>query len=415
MRRSTVCILTFSLLAAVAFVSGQNVSRVAHPKSDSFLSGPPFTLDQVVKVIEQDAIPLKRRKQAIQDRGVDFSMTPEAVARLKAAGATEEIVDLIQTKARPLPPPPAAPPKPPPAGSMHLSCAPAECDIAVNGVRRAATAGGAVDLHGFAPGSYTIDFSRDGYISHQNLVNVEADKTVALAATLAPTRETEEKMGVELYEKMISALGGDANLAPLSALQAGGSATTFISDGRNIRWSLRLRTRTNHALVQVKTGSIEHEVLFTGNDITTSKSLKGVDALELPAAFGLIRDYQLAAFLARLDPKQYKLVASEPDPSGHAEFAFTAEGSTNRISIGLDSDSRPLRVKIATETGMGSVSIIYGDYILVGQAWYPRSMQVKPEGQQRGVEVHFDRVELDTTSKDADFRLKNKLFANFYN
>jgi hypothetical protein len=64
---------------------------------------------------------------------------------------------------------------------------------------------------------------------------------------------------------------------------------------------------------------------------------------------------------------------------------------------------------------MGSLAINYSDYILVGQAWYPKSMLVKAEGQQHGVEVHFDRIELDTTSKDTDFRIKNKLFANFYN
>jgi len=403
-------------LATLA-LPAQTVSRASHSvkPADSFLSGPPFTLDQVIRVIGQDAIPLKRRKEAIQNRGVDFSMTPEAIARLKAAGATDDVVELIQIKARPLPPPPPAPPKPPPVGGIHVSCAPAECDVALNGVRRAATTAGSVELFGLEPGSYTVDLSRDGYVSHQNAIKVEVDKVTAVSATLAPTRETLEKMGAELYDKMIKALGGEASLAPLSALQATGTATTVISDGRNIRWSMRLRTRANHALIQVKTGSIEHEVLFTGNDIAASKSLKGPDALELPAAFGMIRDNQLAAFLARLDPKQYKMVATETEPGANAEFAFTAEGATNKISIGLDSESRPLRVKIATETGMGSLAIIYGDYILVGQAWYPKTIQVKADGQQHGVEVHFDRVELDTTSKDADFRLKNKLFANFYN
>jgi len=415
MKRSIFCWLIVPALATLA-LHAQTVSRVSHSKpADSFLSGAPFTLDQVIRVIGQDAIPLKRRKEAIQNRGVDFSMTPETIARLKAIGATEDIIELIEVKAKPLPPPPPAPPKPPPMGGVHVSCAPAECDVALNGVRRAATTAGSVELFGLEPGSYTVDLSRDGYVSHQNSIKVEADKVTAVSATLTPTRETLEKMGAELYEKMISALGGEANLAPLSALQATGNATTLISDGRNIRWSMRLRTRTNHALVQVKTGSIEHEVLFTGDDIATSKSLKGEDALELPAAFGMIRDNQLAAFLARLDPKQFKMVAIEADPASAAEFAFTAEGATSKISIGLDSDSRPVRVKIATETGMGSVVIAYSDYILVGQAWYPKSMQVKAAGQQHGVDVHFDRVEVDTTSKDADFRLKNKMFANFYN
>jgi PEGA domain len=413
MRRITFYLLIVPALG-MPIAQAQN-ARAVHAKSDSFLSGPPFTLDQVLRVIGQDAIPIKRRKEAIQNRGVDFVMTPEAVARLKAVGATEDVIELIQTKARALPPPPVpAPSKPPATGNIHVSCAPAECDIAVNGVHQTATANGSVELTGLAPGSYTIDLSRDGYVSKQDSIKVEADKATTVSATLAPTRETREKLGAELFGKMMNALGGEASFAPLSALQATGSATTFISDGRTIRWSMRLRTRTNHALVQVKTGSIEHEVLFTGNDIATSKSLKGQDALELPAAFGMIRDNQFAAFMARLEPKQYKMVSNDADPA-NAEFSFTAEGATNKIFVGLDSESRPLRVKIVTETGMGSLAINYSDYILVGQAWYPKSMLVKADGQQHGVEVHFDRVELDTTSKDTDFRLKNKLFANFYN
>jgi len=413
MRRITFYLLIFPALG-IPMAHGQN-ARAVHAKSDSFLSGPPFTLDQVLRVIGQDAIPIKRRREAIQNRGVDFAMTPEAVARLKAVGATDDVIELIQTKARPLPPSPLPPPpNPPPTGNIRISCAPVDCDVAVNGVRRAATSNGSVDLAGLTPGSYTIDLSREGYVSKQELIKVEVDKVVPMSATLAPTRETREKLGAELYGKMMSALGGEASFALLSALQATGNTTTFISDGRTIRWSMRLRTRTNHALVQVKTGSIEHEVLFTGNDIATSKSLKGQDALELPVAFGMIRDNQFAAFMARLDPKQYKFVTSDGD-SARAEFSFTAEGATNKIFVDLDSESRPLRVKIVTETGMGSLAINYSDYILVGQAWYPKSMLIKAEGQQHGVEVHFDRVELDTTSKDTDFRLKNKLFANFYN
>jgi len=72
-------------------------------------------------------------------------------------------------------------------------------------------------------------------------------------------------------------------------------------------------------------------------------------------------------------------------------------------------------VPITTETGIGSLVITYSDYSQVGHAWYPKSMQVKPDGQQRGVEVHFDSVDLDTKSKDGELRLKGRLFSNLYN
>ncbi len=406
-----------ALLAAAPALRAQAVSKASHAAkpADSFLTGAPFTLDQVVKVIGQDAIPLRRRKDAIQNRGVDFSITAETIARLKAAGASEEILDVIKSKARPVPPPPPEPPKPPPVGSIGATCAPAECEVSVNGTPRGSTIGGVLKLEGLAPGKYSIDFSRPGFVGRQDSVSVEADSTAPVTATLDPTRETQETFGAALFQKMLQALGGEQGLNTLATLQAAGSATILTSDGRSIRWTLLMRMRAGHALFHAKAGVVEHEVLFTGNEFTASKSLKGQDALDLPTAFGIIRDNQLVALISRLDKQKYKMLASQAEPAAGAEFAFVAEGGTDKVSIGLDADGRPQRVRIATETGIGSLLINYSGYSQVGPAWYPKSMQVKAEGKQHGVEVRLDTVEPDMKSKDSDFKLKNKVFSNFYN
>ena len=41
---------------------------------DTFLNGAPLTFEQLLKFAGQDAIPLHRRKEAILNRGVDFSL-----------------------------------------------------------------------------------------------------------------------------------------------------------------------------------------------------------------------------------------------------------------------------------------------------------------------------------------------------
>src|SRR6266404_3863224 len=69
--------------------------------ADPFLVGPPFTLDQTLKLVGQDAIPLRRRKEAIQARGVDFSWSPETINKLKSAGAADDMIELLKTKAKP--------------------------------------------------------------------------------------------------------------------------------------------------------------------------------------------------------------------------------------------------------------------------------------------------------------------------
>lgn len=404
------------LAGAAAAVGAQPVARAAHAAKtgDAFLSGAPFTLEQVLRVIGQDAIPLRRRKEAIENRGVDFSLSPAVLARLKAAGATEDVLDLIKSKAKPLPPAPETA-KPPARGSVSITCAPAECEVALNGESRGATNNGALELSGITPGSYAIDFTRSGYVTRQNTLTVEAGKTATVSATLDPTRETLESFGTALFQKMLQALGGEAAMNELSTIQAAGSATVLTGDGRSIRWTLRMRTRGDKALFQATAGAVTHEVLFTGSEFAASKSLKGQDALELPTAFGFIRDNRVTALISRLDTQHYKILAADAEPASGAEYALTAESGTDKISIGLDGDLRPLRVHIATETGMGSLLITYSGYSQVGHAWFPKSMQVKPDGQQRGVEVHFDSVDLDTKSKDGDLKLKGKLFSNFYN
>jgi PEGA domain-containing protein/uncharacterized protein DUF4292 len=417
MRRFILLVLSIAAFTAApqttAYAQLAAKSSHANKPGDAFLSGAPFTLDQVIRVIGQDAIPIRRRKEAIQNRGVDFSLSAATMARLKAADVPEELMEVITSKAKPLPPPPS--PKPPAEGTVRIACAPVECDVAVNGGSRGTTIDGALELSGVKPGSYAIDLSRDGYVTRQNTVVVQPDQTASVSVALEPTRETQQTFGAALFQKILQATGGEEGIKELSMLQAAGSATIFTSDGRTIRWNLRMRTRGDRALFQAASGAVLYEVLFTGHEFATSKNLKGQEALELPTALGFIRENHVAALLARLNTQQYKMAAARVEPSAGPEADLTAESGTDTVSISVDQDLRPQRIEVTTESGIGSLLIAYSDYAQVGHAWFPKSIQVKPKGKERGIEVHFDAVELDTKSKDSDFRLKGRLFSTLYN
>ena len=88
------------------------------------------------------------------------------------------------------------------------------------------------------------------------------------------------------------------------------------------------------------------------------------------------------------------------------DFSIVAESGTEKISIGLDANLRPQRVKIATDAGIGSALITYSDYIQNGNSFYPKTMLIKPEGQQQGIEVRFDKIELNPNLKDTDYKLR---------
>ncbi len=402
-------------LTAVPGLAAASDAKPGHGKksSDSFLTGDPFTLDQVLLLLKQDAIPLRRREEAIESRGVAFELSADALSKLQAAGASEYILDIIKTKAKPVA---AAPvPKPPAKGMLSLTCAPAECQVRLNGTLIGPTAGGKLEVAGLTPGSWVVDFSKEGFVAHQSTVVVEPAKSVTVAATLDLDRAAREAFGKQLFQKMIGALGGDSGLKTLGSVQASGSATLWGHDGTSVRWTLLMRNRTDRALFQAKAGRILHEVMFEGSEFKASKNLSGDDALQLPTDFGMIRDNQLPALMARLQGPNYKLVANHPDPVAGEDYSIVAESGTDKISIGLDANLRPQRVRIATDAGIGSALITYSDYIQNGNSYYPKTMFIKPDAQQQGIEVRFDRVELNPNLKDTDYKLRGKMLLELEN
>jgi hypothetical protein len=419
MKRTSRSSLWIALSLAAVVAIGLGITQPAYaeqkgasPKknADPFLSGPPLTLDQVRRLLQEDAIPPRRRKEAIQNRGVAFSISPETMEKLKAAGATDEILELIQNKARPtvaVSAPVVAPKQHEDLGSLAITCDPAECEVSLNGKPRGSSQGGVMEVAGIAAGRWTVDVSKDGYVSRQNVAIVEADKTARITTVLEATPATEQALGAALFQKVVAALGGEAGLTQLASVQAIGS-TTIARDGNSVRWTLVMRNRPDRALFQARAGSILHEVGFMGNEFVASKNLKGQDAMELPTDFGFIRDNQVPALIARLRNPRYKLVAKRTTPASGEEFHLFAEANTEKIAVGLDSELRPQRVRITTETGVGSATITYDDYFNDGNAPYPKTMRIKPDSRTRGIEVRFDTVELNTNLKDGDYKLRGK-------
>ncbi|HEX4594965.1 MAG TPA: PEGA domain-containing protein [Bryobacteraceae bacterium] len=412
--------ISFVVLSALpAILAAQHVAEnkmpAAHAKKtdDPFLTGAPFTLDQVLKLVGDSPIPLHRRKDAIQARGIDFPGTQEELDKLKASGATDDMLELIKSKAKVSNAAAAhvAPKPAPTTGGMALNCGPGECEISLNGKSIGPTLGGKLEVSKLSPGKWVVDFKKDGYLGHQNTITVEADKVATLTATLDPNRGTLEAYGAAMFKKVLQAVGGDGGVESLASVQAVGSTTIWTHDGTSVRWTLLLRNRPDRALFQARAGGILHEVSFIGSQYNNSKNLKGADALELPTHFGFIRDAMLAAVITRLQNPEFKITANHTEPQEGEEFSLFADNSAEKVSIGFDNQLRPARVKIATSTGVGSVAIVYSDYFKGEKAYWPKSVQIKPEGWAHGIDVKFDTVDLTARFSENDFKMKGKPLA----
>ncbi len=406
------------LLAALSasFSAAQNVSRghdaVPRPKSnDPFLNGAPFSFEQLQRLLGENAIPLRRRREAIQARGLSFSPSSEQIEKLKAAGATEDMLKLIKSSPTYTV---ASVAVPKPAGVLSLTCAPLECEVALNGTALGSTQNGLLEARGLSAGTWTIDFKKAGYIGSQTTARIEVDKTTPVSIVLEPDRKTREALGAELFQKVLSAMGGEVGIKTLASVQGVGSTTFSTHESKSLRWTLAMRNKQDRALFQVRAGDgVLHEVAFAGSEYKVSKRLKGQDIQDLPTTFGLIRDYQLAAMIRRLQNPQFKILANHNVPVAGEEFALVAEGGTEKIFIALDDQLRVQRVRITTATGVGSANVTYSDYFQQEKVAYPKTLQIKPEGWPQGIEVRFDKVEFSAKLSDNDYKLKGKPFTNF--
>jgi hypothetical protein len=390
--------------------------------ADPFLNGPPFKFDQVVRLLRQSAIPLRRRKEAIQHRGLAFSLSPEGIDKLKAAGASEEMLNVIKSKAKTdtasvpsvVPPPAPAPPPPPkrPEGKLAVRCAPAECEVSLNDTPRGVTHDGNLEVAELPVGQWTIDFRKKGYLDRQTIVAIEPDRTVSVSEVLAPTRATREAFGAELFQKVVNAIGTPDGKEPV-AVEAYGSTTTWSCEGRSVRWLLWMRNQPDRGLFQVKSGKDAlREVAFVGSQYTTSKKLKGQEAVELAADAGLIRDNQLSVLITALitgtrDAK-FKMLANHSVPVAGEEFTLVAEGTNEKISIALGDDLLPRQVQIVSSTGAGARMVSYSDYIKSENLSYPKTIQIKPEGWIHALEVHFDKVTINPKLTESDYKPRKK-------
>src|SRR5579862_626554 len=407
-------------LAASSCFAQQAVAAkpaIVKKSADPFLTGPPFKFDQVVKLLRQNAIPLRRRKEAIQHRGLAFSLSPEGIDKLKAAGASEEMLVVIKNKAKtetatlpavaPPPPPPPPPPKPP-AGKLALKCSPGECEVNLNETPRGVTQNGTLEVADLLPGQWTVGLKKKGYLDRQAVVMVEADRTVAVAEVLTPTRETREAFGAELFQKVLSSIGKPGEKTPV-AVEASGSTTTWSCEGRSVRWLLWMRNQPDRGLFQVKSGQDPlREVTFAGSQYSPGKKLKGQEAVQLGTDTALIRDFQLSALMRRAGSADFKLLADRTTPADGDVLTLVAEGKAEKISIVVGDDLLPRQVQIATATGNGAGTVSYSDYVKSENISYPKSIQIKPEGWQHAIEVDFDKVTIRPPFNENDLKPRKK-------
>jgi hypothetical protein len=399
------------LLAAPFQTAKKNVKE-----QDKLLSGAPFSLEQIVGLLD---VHPDRLSKAIQNRGLNFEATQENMEALRRAGASDKLIDLVRHRA------PAkivakAPP-PPRVGNLVVKCSPAECNIGIDGALRGPTMNGTLEINDLPPKDVVVDFEKDGYVGQQKTVSVLAGTNVSSEAKLDPSEATKAQFGAESLSMAVQALGGDAGLSVTRSLFGAGTAVVWDKAGKRSDWTLdALVGVPNMALLELEGSNAKFWVALigdkykSGGDRTKLASLFGAPAADKNRAIGsgefdaslrAYRDFQVSALIARIQRGGYSLSAVTSGQDATGEFHFGARGNGESYDLTLDSEKLPVRLKYTSEAKPeNSLECVYSAYKAAGKGKYPSATEIKfADAPHHGIEVKLDSITLVEDLREKDF------------
>jgi hypothetical protein len=379
--------------------------RPAERKPDTFLSGRPFNFNDLKAAI--GVIYEGRLKEAIEARGIGFAPTASELEQLRKAGASPDILQLIRQKAQASQRLPSS--QVPATGTLALQCAPAECDILLNGIAAGRTQNGSFEMkHG--PGQVVIDFTKSGYEGQQLVISLRAGARAATSVALSPTHQMEVQIGRSVFAKMLDRFGGSGGLTSAVTIAAAGNARLWQAGGQRTDWEAlaRLKISSNMALIELSGAGLRWWTSVRGSDSKSDGSGKlkgGPVAFEMEKLVRLFRDFQPAALIGRIQAQAMELSSKSAAPDHSGQILLRSASATEAYVFSLDRDATPKRVVYESTSGLGSgLEVTYADYGPLGETIYPRTIAFRfPDQAQHGIELRFDEVRAVAKLSDREF------------
>ncbi|MDR3718723.1 MAG: PEGA domain-containing protein [Bryobacteraceae bacterium] len=378
-----------------------------------------MTLDEakdLVSAIKSGGLEFEHRViDIIQGRGIGFFDEETNLSALRESGATDGVIAVIKK---------IAPPRPITTGTLALRCAPAECEITLNGKLLGTTTGGQLVLVALPAGEVRVDFAKEGYEPQQHSALVTAGGRREVSAALEPNSATREGNGKRLLALMLNALGMDSGAKDLPPLTGSGSITSY-ADGTQREWNFDLGFGSS-TMIEMRAESSAGDVNYVCSGQRCSERKKGhflsrgakgappAVAAALETNLRAFAQYHLGPILQSLLAPSARLTASTADDKPQADQHLRVELSDSVYDLRLGPDLLPAEVEYESKMGLGSgLRILFGGYGNVtgdekpdhgGVPRYPRHTTIRlPDSEKHGIEVKLDKVEPWTAFKASDF------------
>lgn len=395
----------------------------------------PLTLSQVREMI--GTLPDAAVKRYINDRKVDFELTPEIESEFKTKQVSQDILDLIRIK------------RVIPKASIEISCKPVDCEIFFDGNRVGTTTQGRFRKTGEDPLKVIVSVRAAGYTEQSAVLQLVANQTSTYDFTLertpalppvpapapppvtsnttpsgttpsvnnvAPSRQPDppkpDITPQQVLNRILDACGGLAALKSLAKFTATGNLTLVTGRGSPFEAQLKESVSYPNGIKwEMRVAGVNWNVT-SGPEETWSDGdakFRGSEAgQELERNIKVFISLHLPAFLNRLQERDVRI--SLGAPAGEQQ-ALVAQTTDDRWTITIDSSYRPMRIAHEALTGLQpKTEMVYGRYETQGKAVLPMSMTLRNANQPNyGHEVRYLKIDTTAQPKDGDFRRRGFL------
>lgn len=372
------------------------------PAGDNIPDGAPLSVDFILKMLGQvkaDVTDEPRIVAFINKRGLDFLATGQNLGKLRSAGASPALLDMVTALK---PPPPAPPPPNPVSGTVQFSCAPAECDIRFDGGPDKHTKNGKLTVEDLPFKQYTVDFRKEGFATRSERITIASETHAEVKVMLEASAEAKANWGRELFKAALQAVGGTSGIGELKAMTATGAASSWDEAGTLSEWSIK--TNFGAATDVYDLGNASSGTFTVtcqgescgqkGKSLFGRKKLSGTEAASINTNIVQYNRYHLVSLFARISGESHKLLANAPPTPGAADQHLIVDSRDETYDITLDGTLLPVSVAYKSKDGLASVNVTYAQWAVFEKgSKYPRNTSVTLPGEKRhGVQVRYETL-----------------------
>jgi hypothetical protein len=239
-----------------------------------------------------------------------------------------------------------------------------------------------------------VDFKKEGYEGIQVPITLEPRFVAGPQVELTPTLATRREFGMQLYSRMVEALGGEDGLATANVVVGSGEVSLFDANGNSyfdgkVDWKLDLPEGI--------------EMVFAGASRSFSVALRPTKAPQMKKnppqgvekLVRLFRDFQLAAVISRTKGSGMRFLAMSLESLNSEPLILEADDSVEKYVISLGPELVPVEIRHEYANVVDS-HVSYADYRGLEKSRFPTKVLIRSNPSTREGAV-FTLTEVETT------------------